>query len=62
MGLLWIYTELDAVEKYVVAGNKLKPFIKLKRLDYDYLTLVIDTYKEKCLLLFKEEKKQVCYS
>jgi hypothetical protein len=50
-----VYTELDAVEKYVVAGNKLKP-IKPKRLIMIILP-VIDTYKEKVSPTFQERER-----
>lgn len=41
-----VYTELDAVEKYVVAGNKNSPFYQTERASYDYLTRTIDAFKE----------------
>jgi superfamily II DNA or RNA helicase len=52
-----VYTELDAVEKYVVAGNKLRPFYQTEKASYDYLTLVIDTFKEKLSPTFQERER-----
>jgi len=40
-----VYTELDAVDKYVVGGNKQNPFFQTERGMYEYLTRTIDNYK-----------------